>query len=89
MCQWPVRFDNCNSHSYEFLISAHPLMMLYICAKSFENISKCFRVINTFCILKFTKGHIYVKTIGKVTLLFSAHCLLTLYICIKFQENIS
>ena len=47
---------------------------------------KGFRVI---CILKFTKGHTYVTTVGRVTLPFSVHHLLMLYICIKFQENIS
>ena len=38
-----VNFDNCNSYSYEFLISAHSLMMFYICAKIGENISKGFQ----------------------------------------------
>ena len=44
---------------------------------------------STIFILKFTKGHNYVKTVSTATLPFSAYCLLMLYICIKFQENIS
>ena len=44
---------------------------------------------DTICILKFTKGHNSVKTIGGVLLPFSAHHLLMLYICTMFQENIS
>ena len=44
---------------------------------------------NTIRILKFTKGHNYVKTIGRVMQPFSAYHLMTLYICTKFQENIS
>ena len=44
---------------------------------------------DTICILKFTKGHNYLKIVDQVTLPFSAHCLSTLYIFINFQENIS
>ena len=43
---------------------------------------------DTICILKFTKGHYYMKTVGVVMLSFSAHHLIALHICIKFQENI-
>ena len=40
-------------------------------------------------ILKFTEGHNYVKTVGRVMLPFSAHHLLMLYICVKFNKKIS
>ena len=47
-----------------YFISAHYLMMLYICTKFQENISKGFRVIKS--ILKFSKGHNSVNSEGGV-----------------------
>ena len=49
---------------------------------------KGFRVGNTVCMLKYTKGDNYAKSVGGVTLPFSPHYLMTHYICTKFQEII-
>ena len=40
----------------EFFISAHHLMILYICTNICKNISKGFGFTERKCILKFTKG---------------------------------
>ena len=75
----------------EFLIFAHHLMILYICTKICENISKCFRVIERAqsAYGNLPGGHNYMKKTNRVMQPFSAHQLMTLYICTKFQENIS
>ena len=54
-----------------FPFSTHCLKMLYICTKFQENISKGFKVIKR-CgyILKVTKGHNSVNTLGGIMLLF-------------------
>ena len=44
------------------------------------------------CILKFTKGHNFIKPVGGgmvLTLCTSAHYLMMLYICTKFCESFS
>ena len=90
MCQWhTVATVTAN----EFLIFAHRLMLLYICTKICENISKCFRVIvrTQSAYWNLPREHNYVKTIDRVMQPFSAHfChhLMTLSICTNFQENI-
>ena len=43
MCQWHTI---ATVTAYEFLIFAHRLMILYICTKICENISKCFRLLS-------------------------------------------
>ena len=53
-----------------YVISAHHLMMLYICTKYQENISKGFRVLEGMvCILKFSKEHTSVNSVGGVMVL--------------------
>ena len=58
-----------------YLISAHHLIMLYICTKFQENtcISKGFRATEWMqlvsCILKFSKGHNSVNSVGGVMVL--------------------
>ena len=70
-------------------------MVLYICTKFQENISKSFTVIeqnDVICILKFTKGHNSIKSVSGVEVLVlctSAHRLIMLYICTKFCQSIS
>ena len=51
-----------------YLISAYHLIMLYICAKFQENISKGFQSYqeDAVCILKFSKGHNFVNSVGGV-----------------------
>ena len=46
-------------------------MLLYLCIKFHENISKGFRAIVglIFPYSEFSKGHNYVKTVGRVTVL--------------------
>ena len=41
------------------------------------------------CILKFTKGHNSVESVGGVTVLIVLTCLIMLYICVKFCQSIS
>ena len=38
------------------------------------------------CILKFTKGHYYMKTVGGISLSFSAYFLIMLYIVPSFKK---
>ena len=40
------------------------------------------------CILKFTKGHNSVESVGGVTVLIVWTCLIMLYICVKFCQSI-
>ena len=65
-------------------------MLLYICIKFHENISKGFRAIEglLFPFSGFSKGHNSVKTVGRVMVLALSYCLILLYICTKFHENI-
>ena len=53
------------------LFSAYCLMMLYICIKFHENISKGFRVIEglVFSFSGFSKGHNSVKNVRRVMVL--------------------
>ena len=73
-----------------FLFSANCLMMLYICIKFHENISKGFRAIDRllFPYSGFSKGHDSVKMLVELWSLLSAYHLIMLYICTKFHENI-
>ena len=67
-------------------------MMLYICTKFHQNISKGLRVIEEldFQYSKLSKGHNSVKNVGEVIVLGqSANPLMMLYICTKCHENIS
>ena len=54
-----------------YLTSAYHLIMLYICTKFQENISKGFQsyLEDVACILKFLKGHNSVNSVGGVMLL--------------------
>ena len=70
-----------------YLISAHHLMMLYICTKVQENISKGYRV--AVCILKYSKGHNSVGSVGGNMELVLSHCLMVFYVCTKFCPCIS
>ena len=66
-------------------------MLLYICIKFHENISKGFRAIEglIFPFSGFSKGHNSVKKmLVELRSLFSAYRLIILYICTKFHENI-
>ena len=73
------------------LFSAHPMIMLYICSKFYENISKAFRVIELtwFPELNFQRGFILSKLLVELHFLICGHCLMMLYFCTKFHENIS
>ena len=67
--------------------SAHFLIILYICTKFCENISKGFKVIErTLFPNKICKGAFPEKCRSSYG---SAHRLITLYICTKIRENIS
>ena len=73
---------------------AHHMMMLYICTKFQESISKGFRVIEGLWFVlvwsQFIKGHNSIKKIvDRVMVLNPAHHMMMLYICTKFQESIS
>ena len=78
------------------MFSTHFLIMLYICTKCHANILKGFRAMEglDFKYSKFSKGHNFVKTVGRsmvlalcVWSLLSAYLLIMLYICTKFHEN--
>ena len=64
-----------------FLFSANCLIVLYICTKFHENISKGFRVteLTQFLVSKFSKRHRFIENIGGVMILvlntFSDHAL--------------
>ena len=64
-----------------YLISAHHLMMLYICTKFQENISKGFRVIERmrFVYRNFQRGIFLLVAQVELWYLFCLHCALYLY----------
>ena len=70
MCGWHIIATVTTT---EFLITAHRLMILYtgICTKFKTKISRVSELLSKHrCILKFTKGLTYLKTIGGVRLPF-------------------
>ena len=73
-----------------YLISAHYLLMLYICTKFQENISKGFRIIQRMRFeLKFSKGHYSVNNVrGAMVLVLSVLSYDVLY-CTKYCQSIS
>ena len=66
-------------------------MVLYICSKFRENISKSFRDIERtqFPYINVRRGIIPSKMKEELRFLVSSHCLMVLYVCTKFYKNIS
>ena len=76
-----------------YFISAHSLMILFVCAKFQVKYLKRFQ---SYCahvirILQFTNGDNFIKNRkwNCVRYLFCAFCLIMLYICMKFSESTS
>ena len=62
-----------------FFFLTHCLMMLKICTRSHEKISKGFKLLSGSVSKKsISKGHNCIKNVGGVTFLFSANCLMML-----------
>ena len=65
-------------------------MLLYICTKFRKKIFKDFKVlrkVEMISILKFTKGHISLKTVGKVMALTALHQILETFVTFHFPSG--